>query len=136
LLIKAILSRKTGGLRPEDFRAIESTVALPRMEPIEVPVRSERVMKEWFDDTAPNDVLAFLGLENADRAIVDQWLVNRTALSTWSESLQVSKAMRNTTAHGALSASKVKDWKLQGTIQALTRNAGRVAAAVLQKLCE
>ncbi|MEH1832888.1 MAG: hypothetical protein V7L29_12595 [Nostoc sp.] len=55
-------------------------------------------------------------------------------VSNWVEAVRLAKALRNATAHGALSASKVKDWGLQKPLLALSDNLAEIVVAAMQKL--
>ncbi|MEB3179660.1 MAG: hypothetical protein VKL59_11590 [Nostocaceae cyanobacterium] len=76
----------------------------------------------------------FLSLQNTDQEIIDHWIIQSQPISTWGEAVRLAKAMRNATAHGALSASKVKQWGMQKSLLTLSDNLGEIVVAGLQKL--
>jgi hypothetical protein len=135
-LVKSILRAPGRGLAPAAFELAVSACALPAPEPVTVPNQSPAMHADWFDGAASNDLLAFLGLDAGDKTIVRRWLLQQTALTKWDEVLRLAKAIRNTTAHGALSATKVKRWKLGGTITRLTRDLGTFTTAIITRLAE
>ena len=47
------------------------------------------------------------------------WLRDRKRIDTWRDALFVAYALRCATAHGALSASKVRQWELENAMKAL-----------------
>jgi hypothetical protein len=75
-----------------------------------------------------------LGLSETDANAVGKWLAEQQPACSWPSALQLAQAFRNATVHGALSASKVKEWKLRPAFRTLTDDLGSVTAAVLMKL--
>src|SRR5262249_23132983 len=80
--------------------------------------------------------LEFLGLDGEDAQSIYRWLADRQPVVSWASGLGLAKALRNATASGALSASKVKEWKLQAAFGTLVEDLGTVTAAALTRLSE
>ena len=137
-LVKALLGhQERGGLGPKHFAALESRCDLPPYLPLEAPAHTETLRGEWFrvgPDGKGDVLLRFLGVEGSDASAINAWLVQRQALTSWAAAMSLAKALRNATAHGALSASKVREWKLQTTARVLLDNLGQVAAAAFARL--
>ncbi len=136
-LTKALLSQKgRGGIGAEHFRTLLSGCALPEYLPLEVPQHRESLLEDWFTADAQDDLLDFLGLDFGDAKITARWLVERRPMIDWVEGLCLAKALRNATVHGALSASKVEQWKLADAIGRLVDDIAIIATAILAKLAE
>ncbi len=61
-------------------------------------------------------------------------MVQAAKVSSWTDAVRLAKALRNATAHGALSATKVKQWGLENAIFTLSDNLGELVVAGLRKL--
>jgi hypothetical protein len=68
------------------------------------------------------------------KKIIESWLVKSTPISSWVEAARLAKALRNATAHGALSATKVRQWGLENGLLVLSDNLGEIVVAGLRKL--
>jgi hypothetical protein len=101
--------------------------------PLEVPAHSEAMRDRWFQ-AEPDVLLEFLGLDGEDALAVSRWLADRQPALSWSATLGLAKALRTATVCGALSASKVKEWKLLPAIRTLVDNLAQITAAALQRL--
>lgn len=72
---------------------------------------------------------------NQDGEIFKEWLNNKgSSLTNWSDIVKLAKAFRNMTVHGALSASKLREWGFKNAIYALSNNLGKIVAVALQKI--
>lgn len=72
-----------------------------------------------------------------DAKSIKNWIDNsekETLYINSAESVKLAKALRNCTAHGSLSANKVKEWKIENLIDYLTRQIAEIAIAALRKL--
>ena len=125
-------------LAPADFDRLLAPCKLPRFTPIPSPPQKAEVRDRWFTpemlDAPRHPLLAFLGLHNGDAEVVRRWLVEGLSVDTWQTSLRLAQALRNVTTHGALSASKTREWKLRPVCQRLTQDLATVAAAALKTL--
>jgi hypothetical protein len=134
-LAKALLSQKgRGGIGVEAFRNLLVGCTLPEYVPLDVPEHRESLLEEWFNTEAQDELLDFLGLDFGDAKITATWLIKREAMTTWVDGLCLAKALRNATVHGALSASKVVQWKLTRPIRRLVDDLGLVVGSVLDRL--
>ena len=79
-------------------------------------------------------IFDFLRIKRGDASILKEWIINGQDISTWNHAVQLAKALRNTTAHGTLSASKVQQWKLQKPLLILSDNLGEIVLGGLHKL--
>ena len=126
-------------LEPADFDALLANApTLPRFAPIPSPQQKEAVRDRWFAPevlAAPrHPLLTFLGLTNGDAEIVYRWLVEGQPIDSWQTALRLAQTLRNVTAHGALSASKTREWKLRPVCQRLTQDLATVTAAAIGAL--
>jgi hypothetical protein len=137
-VVRAVLAHADAtGLTPQHFDALTTTCGLPPYSPLEAPALREPERDRWFQTGlgARADLLRrLLGLTDADADAVGAWLAEQEAICSWSGALQLAQALRNATVHGALSASKVKEWKLKPAVRTLVNNLATVTAAVLHRL--
>ncbi len=124
-------------LTGEDFTNLLAHCALPRYKPIPSPEQTPAVRERWFmpevaDQRHP--LLQFLGIHDGDPRVIFGWLVDGTPVESWHGALVLAKALTDVTAHGALSASKTREWHLRPAFQRLTGDLGTVAAAALKAL--
>ncbi|MEC4815849.1 MAG: hypothetical protein SAK29_21630 [Scytonema sp. PMC 1069.18] len=66
--------------------------------------------------------------------MIDQWIVQSVPIYTWSDAVRLAKALRNATAHGALSPTKVQEWGLQKAFLTLPNNLGEIIVTSMRKL--
>jgi hypothetical protein len=64
----------------------------------------------------------FLETRGADEAAIERLLIHHQAIKDWSQLIQLSKALRNATVHGTLSATRARQWKLSEILQHLAKN--------------
>lgn len=93
----------------------------------------EEVFQAPLTDTS-HPLLVFLDLRWASTRSIHRWLVEDKAVRTWKGALRLGRALRDATAHGALTASRVKQWRLRPALGTLTENAGQLVAAALEEL--
>src|SRR5262249_40925960 len=84
--------------------------------------------------TSEHPLLAFLDLSPGGAAAIYRWMVRRRPVDTWPRAVQLARALRDATAHGALSASKVRQWHLLPALQTLTANIGQIVEGALGRL--
>jgi hypothetical protein len=136
-LTKALLAIKgRGGIKPEHIEIVLNLVKIPDHIPVEVPAHKPTDLDDWFSADAQEELLDFLCLDHGDAKITASWLVERKPMVTWLESLSLAKALRNATVHGALSASKITEWKLATAIARMVDDIAIAAGAVLTRLAE
>ncbi len=137
-VVRAVLAHAdAGALTAQHFEALTAACALRPYEPLRPPALREPERDRWFQTGlgAREDLVRrLLGLTVADAEAVGRWLGEQHPVSSWPAALQLAQALRNATVHGALSASKVKEWKLRPAVQTLTDNLGTVTAALLRSL--
>lgn len=136
-IIKTLLKPGTRSLKPEQIKIFIDKCGLPNYNLLTSPDSTRVKLEKWLEITSSdkNSSLAdFLTLENGDRKIIEKWIVQSNSISTWVDAARLAKALRNATAHGALSASKVKQWGLQKPLLTLSENLGEIVVAGMQKL--
>jgi hypothetical protein len=132
---KALLAIKgRGGIKPEDIGRLLAAVPLPDHVPLDVPSHKEEALDDWFNAESQDELLDFLCLDHGDAKITATWLVERKPMVTWLETFCLAKALRNATVHGALSASKITEWKLGPALLRMVDDIAAVAGAVLIRL--
>jgi hypothetical protein len=135
----------TKTLLPKPNKSFEQTLkdftdicALPKYDSLIAPDRSTLVkLDKWLEKPSESEKSAlanFLSLNKDDLKIMENWIVKSNSISTWVEAIILAKALRNATVHGALSASKVKQWGLQKPLLTLSDNLGEIVVAGLEKL--
>lgn len=107
--------------------------------PLKPPARDRSGLKAWLEKTtlrgAEGDALiAFLGYRREDATVIRDWIVKGSPIATWEKAVMLAKALRNTSAHGSLSASKVASFGLREAMEALPDHLSTVMDAALEKL--
>ena len=110
--------------------AFQRNCKLPAYSPtLASPGKDRAVLRRWLDesisssDSEGDALLEFLGLNRGgDRTVFKLWLIGEQPVASWTEALTLSKALRNMSAHGALSASKVGELGLRPALETLTEN--------------
>jgi hypothetical protein len=121
-------------MSPAEIDAAISPLHLPAFAPVCPPKRKLKSLEIWLDQgTRVNrqEILEFLGMKNGDANIMDSWLVHGRRTETWEESMKLAKAIRNASAHGALSATKVREWGLRPACGQLLADLATVVTAIL-----
>jgi hypothetical protein len=108
-------------------------------DPISPPNKNRVVLKQWLDSSEIEGkegeaLLEFLGLRGGDRTLFQSWVLAESPVNTWDERLLLAKALRNMSAHGALSASKVGELGLRQAFEVLPESLSEVVHAALQQL--
>ena len=101
----------------EEFRKLEASIeAAENLEPIAAPQLTKSIKQEWLAD---EKLLKFLSFRNYDLKLFKRWIVDGAPVETLAEQLALAKALRNGTAHAALSANKCQQLKLGETLERL-----------------
>ena len=137
-LVKVVFNgSKRGGLGPNDFRKLQDRCDLPSFPSLAPPEPAMLVGETWFqrDSTgAASKLRRFLGISGYDAKMMEGWLLGDNTISTWPDAISLAKAFRNATAHGALSASKILEWKLASSIDLLRTSLTFVSSSILREL--
>jgi hypothetical protein len=136
---KTLLKMGRGGLSPGALRDFTNKCSLPTYTPLPSPKVARVNLDKWLNKppatpTGQTALIDFLSLEHGDAQIVEAWMVQAAKVSSWTDAVRLAKALRNATAHGALSATKVKQWGLENAIFTLSDNLGELVVAGLRKL--
>ncbi|MBD0266586.1 MAG: hypothetical protein ICV78_28855 [Tolypothrix sp. Co-bin9] len=136
-IIKTLLKPGTTSLKPEQIQLFTDKCTLPNYNSLTPPDSTRVKLEKWLEKpsfTKKSALANFLTLENGDCKIIEDWIVQSNSISTWVDAARLAKALRNATAHGALSASKVNQWGLQKPLLTLSDNLGEIVLAGMQKL--
>lgn len=134
LLAKSLAGGKEGGLDDQILRALIDKLELPIFEHLAPPPIEKSSLKEWMDEEDASDLLDFLKMDKGDRSRFDAWLAKQKPTTSWTDAVLVAKAFRNATAHGALSPSKIEEWKLGDVVSRLTEEILRIDEAIFEVL--
>ncbi|MBW4629852.1 MAG: hypothetical protein KME49_31165 [Brasilonema octagenarum HA4186-MV1] len=124
-------------LTPETIKSFTNKCHLPDYSSLNPPVATRVNLEKWLNKPSleKKSALAdFLSVGNGDKTIIEEWIVKSTPVSTWVDAVRLTKAIRNATAHGALSPSKVNQWGLQKPLLTLSNNLGEIVVASILKL--
>lgn len=136
-IIKTLLKPGARSLKPEQIQLFTDKCILPNYNLLTSPDLTRVNLEKWLEkpSSGKSSALAnFLTLENGDCKIIEDWIVQSNSISTWVDAARLAKALRNATAHGALSATKVNQWGLQKPLLTLSDNLGEIVVAGMQKL--
>lgn len=134
LLVKSLSATKGNGLDEKILSDLFGKLALPPFEALKAPSPEKSSLKEWIEEEDASDVLDFLRMGNGDRARFDTWLTKQQPVESWVEGVLLAKALRSATVHGALSPTKVMEWKLNETFTRLTEDILRIDEAFFESL--
>jgi len=132
LLVKSLTALGKGGLGPAEVEALISKLTLPAFEPITSPSLEKQSIKAWIEEMDQDAVLDFLKTDKGDRNQIQSWLFDQKSCSSWTEALLLAKALRNCTAHGALSPTKVQEWGLAEAFKQLPQDLFKIDAAIFE----
>ena len=114
--MKGLLAKENAKLEPGILA--KWSMGLPAFDAIEAP-RTGKAIARWIDEEGGDAILDFLGVNRTDRETLKTWLLKGQAIADWASMALLSKALRNATAHGALSASTAKQLGLQAALEEL-----------------
>ena len=134
LLVKSLSGAKGSGLDGKILSDLFSRLVLPPFEALEPPAVDKSSLKEWVEEENGSEVLDFLRMENGDRNRFDAWLIKQQVVTTWVDGILLTKSLRSATVHGALSPTKIMEWKLGDTLSRLTENIFRIDEAFFEVL--
>ncbi|MCX6973259.1 MAG: hypothetical protein NTZ94_02970 [Verrucomicrobia bacterium] len=122
LLIKSLIRKANArGIEEADLITVFKIITLPNFEPIRPPSLSRKNLAVWLDNLEHEAVLSFLKTEKGDKNLMRSWLLNQQPVTEWPSAILLSKALRNCTAHGALSPNKIEQWGLKSAFICLTK---------------
>jgi hypothetical protein len=138
-IVKTLMNDQSRGFQPSTIQQFIGICDLPKYNSLKPPIGTYK-LDLWLNkpvaENEDNAIITFLGLENRDAKIIKNWIIDSQEIDSWDKVVQLSKALRNATAHGALSATKVFDWDLADKMEIITENLGEIAIAGLNKLVE
>ncbi|AFZ56190.1 hypothetical protein H6G54_06795 [Anabaena cylindrica FACHB-243] len=138
-IAKTLMNDQNRGFHPSTIQQFIEKCDLPIYNSLKPPIGTHK-LDLWLNkpvaENEHNAIITFLGLERGDATIIKNWIIESQEIDSWDKVVQLSKALRNATAHGALSATKVFDWDLVDKMEIITENLGEIAIAGLNKLIE
>jgi len=136
--LEQILRELIPSMRRSDLERLVAALDLPAYPPLAAPRAELASLKTWREgDTGDDDdgINGFLQAESQEtRRTLRSWLIAGRPQETWTDAMVLTKVLRHVTAHGALSASKVKQWGLVPVYGRLVPEMGAVAAAVFRRM--
>jgi outer membrane protein assembly factor BamB len=134
LLAKSLTATKRGGLEEKSLSDLIGKLSLPNFDALVPPSIDKSSLKKWMEEEDASDVLDFLKMENGDRKQFDAWLAKQKPVETWTDAVLLAKSLRSATVHGALSPTKMEEWKLGEAVSRLTDEIFRLDEAVFEVL--
>ncbi|MBD2726447.1 hypothetical protein H6G96_08915 [Nostoc sp. FACHB-892] len=134
-----LLTTDKGGLNTKSIKDFTDQCDLANnYNPLNPPNPTRINLERWLNKDpsieGKSALADFLSLGNGDQKIIEHWIVKSQPVSNWVEAVRLAKALRNATAHGALSATKVKQWGLEKPLLTLSDNLAEIVVAGMQKL--
>lgn len=143
-LVCVVLMQPPQALTPDAMRAFVQKCDLPPYStPIPSPNQQRAGIQQWLDQSAPTGVkgsalLDFLGLRAGDRRTFQAWAMPQKAqenpITDWEQAIRLAKALRNMSAHGSLSATKIRELGLRQAFEILPQNLAVVINSAIGKL--
>lgn len=134
LLAKSLTATKRGGLEEKTLSDLIGKLSLPNFDALVPPPIEKSSLKKWMEEEDASDVLDFLKMENGDRKQFDAWLAKQKPVETWTDAVLLAKSLRSATVHGALSPTKIDEWKIGDAVSRLTDELFRLDEAVFEVL--
>ena len=131
IMLKSLLGKEHPGIH--EFRLLEEQLPDFELSVLDPPLVGKRIREDWIADER---ILTFLSLRAGDLKILKRWMIDAEPLVELANHLAVAKALRNCTAHAALSASKCKQLKFADAMKQLPATIYRVREGVYARLCE
>lgn len=130
IMIKSLLGKDHPGIH--EFQVLEERLSLD-VPPIPATSLSRSVREKWIEDES---LLKFLSLRYYDLKILRRFLADDDcpSIDCLAEQLALAKALRNCTAHAALSATKCRQLKLRPTLETLPGVIHEVSEGVFRVL--
>jgi hypothetical protein len=124
------------GREEKIWKLVEAALPLVSLEP-PPPMARPRVppkgastkLEGWLDIpplTKKSRIAEFLGLNKFEEILLLEWLRGTNEPAGWKGHAHLATALRNVTAHGALSARKVRELRLRHAIETLPRSLFRL----------
>ena len=134
LLVKSLTAMKGGGLEEKTLSDLIGKLSLPNFDTLVPPSIDKSSLEEWMEEEDASYVLDFLKMENGDRKRFDAWLAKQKPVETWTDAVLLAKALRSATVHGALSPTKIDEWKIGDAVSRLTDEIFGLDEAVFEVL--
>lgn len=143
-LVCVALMQPPQTLTPEVIKAFVQKCDLKAYPtPIASPDQQRAGIQQWLDQAVPIGVqgqtlLDFLGLRAGDRKAFQAWALPQKAkenpITNWDQAILLAKALRNMSAHGSLSATKIRALGLRQAFETLPQNLADVINAAIGQL--
>ena len=134
LLIKSVNGSGKNGLGDDELRRLFGRVVLPPFESIAPPEMKQRSRKDAVEQLTHDEVLDFIRTDKGDRVQIRAWMLEKQPCATWVGAVLLAKALRNCTAHGALSPTKVGEWGLTDAFERLPLALYEIESAIFKVL--
>ena len=127
-LIDSIMEKRTWG-------TIDLFVGSCNLDPMLefASPRSTKKLVKWREESHL-DILSFLDSRGQGKNIIERWLVKGQNLKSKADILVLAQALRHATAHGTLSATKIREWGMREAFDRLIIEIGLVGAAAIEQL--
>lgn len=134
--LEELIDTIMGDLRCGAIDRFLCTCELPAFTQFNPPKETAK-LKEWRQSHANSsgpDILRFLDARNQAKELFGQWLVKGKPIKNRTDALCLAQALRHATAHGALSATKVREWGMLPVFERLVPEIGSVCTAAIEQL--
>lgn len=130
--VKALMNHRYRNTDKKIFEEFVKKCHLPEYISLSVPDKTLSLEK-WIGKE--NGKLAdFLGVTNGDRKIIENWIVKSQTIDSWDKATKLAKAIRNSSAHGFLVATKIREWGLKPGLCKLTDDLASILVCGLHQL--
>lgn len=124
----------------DDVDRLVAELQLPEYRELPPPDHKLCQLRNWRERDDGDDATGVNGFLQAQSKMTKQvfrsWLIDGKPISTWTQGLMLAKSLRHVSAHGALSASKIRQWGLAPVLERLVPEMGIVATAVLKRMID
>lgn len=136
--LEQILKKLCSSTGRDDVERLLTQLGLPAYTELPAPDPRLSRLRRWREKEQASDsagINHFLqSTSNETKRTVRTWLVLGQSLQTWTDALMLAKVLRHVSAHGALSATKIREWGLAPAFERLVPEMGIVAACIFDRM--
>lgn len=129
---KALMNHQRRSTDMNKIKEFVQKCHLPEYIPLNAPDKKSSLEK-WRNQEE-GKLAEFLGVSRGDRKIIENWIVKSQPIDSWENAVKLAKAIRNASAHGFLTATKVNELRLKPGLRKLTNDLASIVTCGLHKL--
>ncbi|MEZ6051277.1 MAG: hypothetical protein R3C02_07820 [Planctomycetaceae bacterium] len=138
--LEQILKHVTNSTGQNDIEQLLIHLVLPEYDDLLPPDEKLSRLRRWRDKDDGDDATGINGFLQAEskatKRALRSWLISGEPVQSWPQAMTLAKVLRHVSAHGALSATKIREWGLAPVLQRLVPDMGLVGAALFERMVQ